>query len=89
MMYPWAPYKRPLAANVSITDTLVHLELPPDQYTVNDPLVFVTVNGGPTEVSISSPLVLLAGVGEVHTYVDLTFPSSLIGKKAAVWVMGQ
>jgi hypothetical protein len=90
MKYPWLPYQRPLAMRLAIAGTdPIRLEFPPDQFTVDEPLVFVTVVGAPTEVDISSPLVLLTGVGEVHTYVDLTFQAAAVGKAANVWVMGR
>ena len=86
---PWAPYQQPLAARLAITSGgPIRLDFPGGRFTVNEPLTFVTVNGGPTEVTVTSPKELVPGLGELHTHVNLEFPESLVGKTAVVWVMG-
>lgn len=89
MTYPWAPYQRPLAVTLPITTSdPIRVNFPADRYLVDFPLVFVTVNGGPTEVTIASSKEEVTGYGEMHTHVMLTFPVVLVGKTASVWVMG-
>ena len=86
---PWAPYRQPLATRVAITSAdLIRLDFPGGRFTVNEPLAFVTVSGGPTEVSVTSPKELVPGLGELHTHINLQFPANLVGKTASVWVMG-
>lgn len=86
---PWAPYQRPLAAHVAITsEEPIRLDFPGGRFTVNEPLTFVTVNGGPTEVTVVSPKEEAPGLGEMHTHITLQFPKTLVGHTAAVWVMG-
>lgn len=78
-----------LVVQIPITAATIRVDLPTDRYTTNEPIVIVTIIGGPTEVSLAYPKELVVGVGEVHTHVRLTFPVSAIGKKANVWVTGQ
>ncbi|MDR2945989.1 MAG: hypothetical protein LBV79_04510 [Candidatus Adiutrix sp.] len=86
---PWAPYQRPLAVRVAVTSgEVIRLDFPGGRFTVNEPLTFVTVNGGPTEVTVTSPKELVPGLGELHTHINLQFPETLAGRTAAVWVMG-
>lgn len=89
MDFPWTPYQRPLAVDIAITSTSpIRLDFPPGRFTVTEPLVFVTVNGGPTHVTTTSPKESVVGYGEIHTHVTVTFPSGLVGLRAFVWVMG-
>ena len=82
----WAPFVRPLATTIAISAEEIRLDFPAGRYTVDEPVVLVTVSGGPTEVTVSSPAEEVGGLGEVHTHVVLTFPPELIGLRAAVWV---
>lgn len=84
----WAPFVRPLVANIAITQEAVRLNFPLGRYLVAAPVTLVTVSGAPTEVTITSPAEAVAGLGEVHTHVVLTFPAALVGKRANVWVAG-
>ena len=84
----WAPFVRPLVTNIAITGTSVRLDFPPGRYLVAAPVALVTVSGGVTEVTITHPAEAVAGLGEVHTHVLLTFPVGLIGRRANVWVAG-
>lgn len=89
MTYPWTPYQRPLAVTIPITSASeIRLDFPADRYLVAMPVTLVTVNGGPTEVTITSPMEAVAGYGEMHTHILVTFPASLVGKTANIWVMG-
>lgn len=86
---PWSPYQRPVATKIAITSANpIRLNFPPGRYTVTEPLTFVTVNGGVTNVTITSKMEEVTGLGEMYTHVNLQFPSSLIGLAAYVWIMG-
>lgn len=87
-MIDWAPFTRPLALVVAITSENMRLNFPTGRFTVTKPVVQVTVSGAPTNVTIDSMAEHVSGIGEVHTGVDLTFPSSAIGKQAHIWVAG-
>lgn len=87
-MSDWAPWTRPLAVNIAITGTSIRLDFPPGRYLVDEPVVIVTVQGAPTDVDWSSPPEAVAGLGEVHTHVVLTFDAGAVGKRASVWVAG-
>lgn len=90
MPYPWAPYARPLAVDIAIsTADPIRLDFPPDRYLTSRPVVFVTVNGGRTEVTITSALEAVSGYGEMYTHITVQFPADLVGKRAAIWVMGE
>lgn len=90
MAYPWAPYQRPLAVEIAIsTADPIRLDFPPDRYLASRPIVLVTVNGGRTEVTVTSVLEAVAGFGEMFTHVSLQFPADLVGKRVAIWVMGE
>jgi hypothetical protein len=82
----WAPFVRPLAANIAISAEEIRLDFPAGRYTVDEPVVLVTVSGGPTEVTWTSPAEEVGGLGEVHTHVVLTFPAELVGMRAGVWI---
>lgn len=84
----WAPFTRPLARTVAITATNVRLDFPAGRYLVSEPVVQVTVSGGPTNVTISSPMESVTGLGEVHTHIALIFPAELVGLRAHIWVAG-
>lgn len=77
-----------LVETIPITGLNVRLDLPPDRFLADPPVVIVTVNGGPTEVTIRHPKELVVGVGEVHTHIRLTFKPEVIGLTANVWVTG-
>jgi len=87
-MSDWAPFTRPLLANIAITATVIRLDFPAGRYLVDDPVTLVTVSGGPTNVTITSPAEAVAGLGEVHTHVVLTFLAGAVGLRANVWVAG-
>ena len=87
-MQDWAPFTRPLAVNIAITAEEIRLDFPAGRYLVAEPVVMVTVQGGPTEVDWASPAEAVAGLGEVHTHVALTFPAGAVGLRASVWVAG-
>jgi hypothetical protein len=87
-MSDWAPWARPLAVDLAITATSIRLDFPAGRYLVAAPVVQITVNGGTTNVSWSSPPEAVAGLGEVHTHVVLGFEAGAVGKRAAVWVAG-
>lgn len=87
-MSDWAPWTRPLAVNIAVTATSIRLDFPPARYLVAEPVVIVTVQGAPTDVDWSSPAEAVAGLGEVHTHVVLTFDAGAVGKRASVWVAG-
>lgn len=87
-MLDWAPFTRPLAANIAVTSTSIRLDFPVGRYLVAEPVVMITVQGAPTDVDWSSPPEAVAGLGEVHTHVQLTFDAGAVGKRASVWVAG-
>lgn len=84
----WAPFTRPLAISAPITAETMRLDFPAGRFLVQAPVVQVTVSGAATEVTISSPLEAVSGLGEVHTHIVLEFPDALIGKQAHIWVAG-
>lgn len=87
MTTPWAPFEKPLAVNIAITGTdPIRLDFPPGRYAVSFPHVQVTVNGGPTEVTITASPELAEGA-EVYTHIKLQFPAALVGLRAFVWVV--
>lgn len=67
----------------------IRLNFPAGLYMVTPPVVLVTVDGGPTHVSIVKAPVSVPGYGEVYAHVDLIFPASLVGLHAHVAVLGQ
>lgn len=77
-----------MAVNIAITTEVIRLDFPPGRYLVAEPVVLVTVQGGATEVDWTSDPEAVAGLGEVHTHVELTFPTALVGARASVWVAG-
>lgn len=85
----WGEYSSPLAAVLPITQTSMRLDLPAGRYLADFPVVLVTVSGAPTEVTIASPKEFVAGYGEVHNHVQLTFPSALVGKTLHLLVLGR
>lgn len=87
-MTDWAPFTRPLAVNIAITGTSIRLDFPAGRYLVAEPVVMVTVQGAVTQVDWTSPPEAVAGLGEVHTHVVLTFQAAAVGKRASVWVAG-
>lgn len=88
-MTDWAPWTRPLAVNIAVTGTSgIRLDFPTGRYLVDEPVVMVTVQGAPTNVNWTSPPEEVAGLGEVHTHVVLTFDAGAVGKRASVWVAG-
>lgn len=58
-------------------------------YFVTEPAVLVTVYNAVTEVGVVCTKEEVSGVGEVYTYVTLTFPTGYSGKRAAVLICGQ
>jgi hypothetical protein len=46
------------------------------------------VQGAPTDVDWTSDPEAVAGLGEVHTHVQLTFDAGAVGQRASVWVAG-
>jgi hypothetical protein len=84
----WAPFTRPMAVNIAITGTSIRLDFPAGRYLVDEPIVLVTVQGAPTDVDWTSDPEAVAGLGEVHTHVQLTFDAGAVGQRASVWVAG-
>lgn len=77
-------------ANIPVTSTSpIRLDFPVGQYLVGEPVVLVTVYGAPTEVDVTSTPEAVSGLGEVYTYILLTFAAAAVGKRAAVCVVGQ
>lgn len=72
---------------IGITAESVRLEFPPNRYMADFPVVMVTIHGGVTQVGVSSPKEFVAGLGEVHTHVMLTFQTGDVGKSASVIVV--
>jgi hypothetical protein len=87
-MNDWAPWTRPLAINIGITGTSIRLDFPAGRYLVDEPVVHLTVNGGTAAVSWSCPKEAVAGLGEVHTHVQLSFGAGDVGKRVSVSVAG-
>lgn len=67
----------------------IRLAFPAGQYLVTEPVVLVTVSGGPTHVTITATPETVSGYGEVYTGVDLVFDAALVGLRASVAVLGQ
>lgn len=77
-----------MAADIAITTEVIRLEFPASHFTADEPVVLVTVRGGgATEVDWTCVAEEVAGMGEVHNHVELTFPTALIGSRASVWVV--
>lgn len=75
---------------LAITGTApIRLNFPPGMHLVTEPVVLVTVSGGPTHVTITSTPSAVAGLGEVYSHVDLTFDAAQVGLRAHVAVLGQ
>lgn len=75
---------------IAITDTSpIRLDFPAGQYTVTEPVVLVTVSGGPTIVTTTAAPEAVAGHGEVYTHVLLEFDASVVGLRASLAVLGQ
>ena len=77
-----------LAVNIAVTSTAIRLDFPAGRYLVAEPVVLVTVQGAPTDVDWTSPPEAVAGLGEVHTHVQLQFAAGAVGRRASVWVAG-
>lgn len=77
-----------LVTQIPITETTIRIEIPRKRYSVIEPIVLCTVIGGVTEVDIKGGLEFIDRVGEVYTYITLTFPEYLIGKRCNVWMSG-
>ncbi len=77
-----------LAVNIAVTATEIRLDFPAGRYLVAEPVVLVTVNGPSPGVAWASPPEAVAGLGEVHTHVALSFDAGDVGKRASVWVAG-
>lgn len=84
----WGQHQTPLASIIPITQQDIRLDFPSGRYLADEPKVLVTVSGGPTEVTVTAPKEFVTGYGEVHNHVHLSFPASLVGKRAYIWVMG-
>ena len=77
-----------LVTQIPITETTIRIEIPRNRYSIVEPIVLCTVIGGVTEVDIKGGLEYIDRVGEVFTYITLTFPAALIGKRCNVWLSG-
>ena len=86
-MSDWSPLDQAFAANIAITGTSIRLDFPPNRYMVNEPVTLVTVSGGLSEVTVSSPAEAIAGLGEVHNHVMLAFPAAVVGQRAHILII--
>jgi hypothetical protein len=87
-MSDWQPWTRPLAVNIPIVAEEIRLDFPAGRYLTAPPVALVCVHGPSNEHTISSPPEAVAGLGEVHTHVVLTFPAGSVGQQVSVWVAG-
>lgn len=72
----------------NIHQTVIRVDLPQNRYSIAEPVVICVINGAPTNVAFVCSHELVAGVGEVYTYVTFTFPPALVGKKCNAWISG-
>lgn len=67
----------------------IRLDFPAGQYLVTEPVVLITVNGAPTNVTITATPAAMGDFGEVYTHILVQFDASAVGKRASILVLGQ
>lgn len=77
-----------LSRKYAIAGTAVHIDYQPQDYYINEPVVFVTVLGDVTNVAVAHVAQNITGQGYVYTGLDLTFQAGAVGKSFSLLVMG-
>lgn len=77
------------SARLPVSSTSVTVTLPPNAYFSTPPIVHVTIEGAPTDVSITRNSEEIGGNGFMITSIDIGFQAGAVGKYFNISVIAE
>lgn len=74
---------------VTTSTAPIRFDFPAGQYLVTEPVVLITVNGAPTNVTITATPQAMGDLGNVYTHIQVQFDAAAVGKRASILILGQ